>query len=293
MRTLIAACLGLAFHLPAQGATGFLWAGVDLGLVHTVGPDAVPGRAAWPASDWAATSERVNRNLAKHQRDTLSRSLKMRSMVGDAYLDHHQTSPQTVVPHLERQDTAPMLTQADIAARVASYPRTEYGTGAVLIADQWNASERQGCYWLTFFDTDTGVVRQATHQCGAPSAIASKDVAGYWLVSARRVLEEHSPSQLPPHKAPSTYAQADAISADRLAQALELAREESTVLALRLELDEAAAALPAGIEPAECQTFYGVTACGYDCKTARRAIACSTTPGGTCVVRFGEVHCSP
>jgi hypothetical protein len=42
---------------------------------------------------------------------------------------------------------------------------------------------------------------------------------------------------------------------------------------------------------AECESAFGVIACGYDCKSAYGEVKCAATPDGQCEASFGDIVC--
>jgi hypothetical protein len=46
------------------------------------------------------------------------------------------------------------------------------------------------------------------------------------------------------------------------------------------------------IPPVQCESAYGMTACGYDCKAAYGVVRCAQSPWGRCLAQGGQVICS-
>ena len=193
----------LALITSARAGGDLTWTGVDLGLVTFVGNEAMPAkpatkkREALPSVPWPAPDELFpsmpadwNNRLGNYVVDVTADRMRTKSATNLGHLValHESATP---VFDLESTDTSakPRLSRGEVVVRVASYPRNPLGMGLTLIADQLNTNDRQGCYWVTWFDTGSGVVHKTDYTCGRPGVV-SGNPSGLWFGSAKGVLAD-------------------------------------------------------------------------------------------------------
>ena len=167
--------------------------GIDYGLVHMVGTEDFRD----PGAIFPGYLDKWNVLLRDEQVDDLNKRLKRTVTLELEHLAslHRAANPET---QIVRNDligiTKEYLAAPDIEARVRSYQlQQQAGLGLVFIADQLNKPERQGCYWVTFFDAGTKQVKSTERRCGRASGFGFRN---YWFGTIKDVISSLRPGDV-------------------------------------------------------------------------------------------------
>lgn len=190
--TLIASLLFASSPTARAAETSVVWTGLDYGLVRYNGdtPFRTPEMFETFPSEW-------NRLFRNELMSPLAKRIRVPVTDGASKpLDAMQTEvdvTRQLIDDTALTGSVALLSEADIVARIATYPKAEAGLGLAMIADVFNRPDGMGCYWVTWYDRASLEVHETTRTCREAGGVGFRN---FWFGSVKEIVSD-LPRELP------------------------------------------------------------------------------------------------